>query len=344
MDRDATPNLMPRFKIKDIASISGLSPSTVSRVINNSDKVKMQTRKAVVDAIRKLGHNDKGLSGPDNVIGLILGDMRNPYYSNIVFTLQEILIREGYMLMQFNSTYDESKELQFIDFTAHAAFSGLILISALNSELLREKIESLSCPVVLLDRIIQNYTGHAVIQDNFHGGYLAANHLIELGYPSIAYIAGPTQSTSSMKRLEGFMQALRNYYIPFNEENLWYGDLTLECGTSIGWEYIRELKNRPKAVVIGNDLMAIGFMDACHNAGVLIPDHLSLVSFDDIPFAALKAFEITTIRQPVMEMCKAAADTMLTAIRNPNTSPIRVILEPELVIRSTTAPYIPEIL
>lgn len=278
----------------------------------------------------------------NKIIGLILGDVQNPYFAEIIYRLQNLLFQRNYMLMQFSSSYIEEKELQFIEFCEHAHFAGLILLSALDSNTLRERIKALPFPVVLLNRFISNLNCSTVVQDNFQCGYLAANHLLGLGHPRIAFIAGPKNSTSSMKRLEGFRQALTNCFLPVEEEEIYYGNLTLEDGLRIGEEYVKERKRHPKAVIIGNDMMSIGFMDACHRAGVQIPKDLSIVSFDDIRLSSLSCIDLTTIQQPVPDMCEATVEAIFRALEKPDARAVRIILSPKLVVRSTTDYYCPD--
>lgn len=273
-----------------------------------------------------------------NIIGLILGDIRNPYYAEIAYQLQNLCFKKNYILMQFSSSYIEEKEFQFIEFCEHAKFAGLILLSALDSDTLYQKIKKLPFPVILLNRFIPNFNGYTIMQDNFQCGYLAANHLLELGFTKIAFIAGPANSTASMKRLDGFRQALSNCFIPFDPDEIYYGNLALEDGLRIGTEYVKDLPNRPKAVIIGNDMMAIGFMEACQNAHVKIPEQLSIVSFDDIRIASLKNIALTTVRQPIFDMCNATAEALFNSIEHPDLKPYRIILSPELIVRSTTGP------
>ena len=336
---------MKRYTVRDIAAKTHLSPATVSRVLNNFEGVREETRNIVYDAMRELEQDSQfAFSLPGgiqhgNVIGLILGDIRNPYYAEIAYTMQGLLNEKEYLLMQFNSSYDETKELNFMDSCEKLHFAGLIMISTLGTEKLKERINKLPFPVVLINRFIQDYVGPTVLQDNFQSGYIAASHLIELGFPEIAFIAGQKNSTASMKRLEGFQQALQNYYIPLEEKNVLYGELTLESGRSLGEMYLKDRANRPKAIVIGNDLMAIGFLDACDAAGVRIPADISVVSFDDIEFASLKRINLTTVRQPVKAMCKAAAEMMIHTLAQTPDLIDRVILEPELIVRATTDRY-----
>lgn len=275
------------------------------------------------------------------VIGLILGDVRNLYYSEIIFHLQNIFFQHNYMLMQFTSLYNEDRELEFLEFCEQANFAGLILLSALDSKVLQEKIEALPFPVIVLNRFIKNFDGYTIVQDNFKCGYLAATHLLELGHPRIAFLAGPQNSTSSMRRLEGFRQAMQNCYIPIEESEIYYGDLTIDNGIRIGSHYLKDLPQHPKAIIIGNDLMSIGFLEACDRAHVTVPDQLSIVSFDDISFSALQRFSLTTVRQPIEDMCEAAATALLNAIFHPDCAPYRTILAPKLVVRSTTCQYQP---
>ena len=216
-------------------------------------------------------------------------------------------------------------------------FAGLILITA-QEEKIEEKLKMMDIPKVLVNRILPSYTGDSVLIDNFQAGYLAVMHLIELGHRHIGFIKGPGVSSASSQRFAGYRQAMQNYGLPFEENFVFESDLKLETGRSLADAFCK-LEKHPSAMVIVNDMTAIGFMDGCRNAGIRIPEDLSIVSFDNIAMASMYGIELTTISQHVDEMGEKAAHLMLKQLNDRDAKPERIIMEPTLIVRKTTCEH-----
>ena len=336
-----------KYTIADVAKKAGVSPSTISRVLNNRAGVGPELRQRVLEFINELDYKPNTLArslikGRINIIALIFGDVRNPFYADLAFHIQKILNENGYMVMVFNSEYETEKEIEFIDLACQFNFAGLILITAQSVEL-QEKLKQVELPVVLVNRILGDYTGDMVFMDNFQAGYIATKHLIDLGHKSFAFLSGHIASSSVKQRYEGFSQVLKNYQIPFDEKRHFFnGDLKLESGYAVGKIYVENLAELPSAIVVSNDMMALGFIGYCREHNVQIPEMLSVVSFDNIIFASLHDIRLTAIDQQVQKMSEHAARLILRRIEDPEAEPERIILEPKLIVRGTTAPYNPD--
>ena len=163
-------------------------------------------------------------------------------------------------------------------------------------------------------------------------------HLIELGHRHIGFIKGPGVSSASSQRFAGYRQVMQNYGLPFEENFVFESDLKLETGRSLADDFCK-LEKRPSAMVIVNDMTAIGFMDGCRNAGIRIPEDLSIVSFDNIAMASMYGIELTTISQRVDEMGAKAAHLMLKQLNDKDAKPERIIMEPTLIVRKTTCEH-----
>ncbi|RDY27349.1 LacI family DNA-binding transcriptional regulator, partial [Lachnotalea glycerini] len=271
-----------KYTIADISEMLGVSKATVSRSITGAPGVSDALRDKVLKLVEEVGYQPntvaRGLStGKLNIIALILGDMRNPFYADLAFGIQKLLTAHNYMVMIFNSEYDSKRELEFIQLTEQFHFAGLILITAQNKEI-SDKLKQLNLPKVLVNRIFPDYDGDSVLTDNFQAGYEAALHLIELGHKEIGFIAGHLYSSAATHRFEGYRQALRNYSLPFFEEYVFHSDLKMETGYELSKSFLA-LKKRPTAMLCINDMTSLGFMDGCKEAGIRFPDDLSLVSF-----------------------------------------------------------------
>lgn len=335
-----------KYTIADVAQKAGVSRSTVSRVLNNKPGVGPALREKVLAFIKEIDYRPSTLAqglinGRINIIGVVFGDVRNPFYADLQFHIQKILNENGYMVMSFNSEYDSAKEKEFIELACGFNFAGLILLTA-QSEEMENLLPEIQIPTVLVNRTFSSYKGDTVFLDNFQAGYMVTKHLIELGHPSIAFISGHMSSSASLQRYQGYLQALKVYQLPFEEATqLFIGDLKLETGYHIAEEYLERLNSLPSAVVVSNDYMAIGFIDCCRERGVPIPGRISVASFDNISVATLRGIGLTTIDQHCQEMSLQAARLILRRIQHPDAAPERVILEPELVIRGTTGVYDP---
>ena len=329
------------YTITDIARTLQVSTASVSRALSGAPGVSQKLRERITSFCDEIGYLPASVSRnahaeKPNIIALILGDVRNPFYANLAFAIQKRLMNSKYMTVVFNSEYNEVKELEFIDIAEQFGFSGLMLITA-QSEAISQKLSETRLPKVLVNRILPHYNGDSVLTDNFQAGYEAALHLITLGHERIGFIAGPENSSASAQRFDGFRQAMRNYSLPVRREFIWHSDLKLETGQKLARNFLA-LSERPSGIVSVNDMTSLGFIAGCKKAGLSIPEDLSLISFDDIPIASLYDIQLTTISQHGEEMGLTAADLMLRRLEHPDREPERVIMKPRLIVRSTTGP------
>ncbi len=330
------------FTIGDVAEMLGVSRASVSRALSGAPGVGSDLRKKIIDFTNKIGYKPNSLArslsrGYMDIVGLVFGDIRNPFYADLTFCIQKELEQHGYTVMLFNSEYDANKELQFLNIAKELCLAGVILFTAQN-DMKKEQFDKLNMPIVFVNRSLEWSDYDAVLMDNFKAGYIAAMHLIELGHQRIGFVGGQTVSSTSRQRFNGFKQALDNCYIPFNESHCLSGDLKMETGYKLAHEFF-SLPSPPSAVVITNDFMSLGFIDGCFNQGIDIPEHLSVVSFDNIGFSKMSKIGLTTISQHSTEMGEAAARLMVERIEMSDSPHKKIILEPELIVRNTTKEY-----
>ena len=333
-------SVLKKLTIREIATKADVSRSTVSRVLSGHPNVNAETRTLVQSVMKELNYIPNRLAqglvtGKLNVVGLVVGDIRNQYYSEMTRAIQEVLNERGYMVVLCDSAYSPEKEVDFLNVARELRFASIIMTSVIDNEGLISNLRQLPCPVVLLNRYLQSYRTDVVSFDNFQGGYQAAKHLIDLGHRYIRALLGPALSTSTIDRERGFRQAFADHGIDLAEDAFVYGDLRFETGHEFGLSLIRE-KQRPTAIFGGNDFMAMGVIKAFVDNGLKVPDDLSVVGFDDIPMAELSAVPLTTVRQPQVEMGRQAAQLVLERISGNKSLPRRVIFDAELVIRGST--------
>lgn len=331
-----------KYTITDVADMLGVSRATVSRALNGTSGVGPELREKIVAFADEIGYRPNTLArslskGRVNIVGLVFGDVRNPFYSELTFYIQRALEKYGYTVMIFNNEYDLEREARSIETAKELCLAGLILFTVVTN-MEEEQLRAMNIPIVFVNRTLEFQNYDSVLLDNFRAGYIATMHLIELGHKRIGFVKGHQRSSVTIQRFEGYRQALKNYYLTLQEEDIFSGDLKMRKGYEIAEEFFAR-RQRPSALLIGNDLMALGFMDWCKEHGVEIPKELSIVSFDNIDFSALHGFELTTISQKVEEMGEKAAELMVRRIEEPEAEYRRIILEPKLIVRNTTREY-----
>ncbi|MDR3588958.1 MAG: LacI family DNA-binding transcriptional regulator [Negativicutes bacterium] len=331
-----------KLTIKDIAKKSGHSCSTVSRVLNDSpfvsEKTRARVKKVIEDMDFRPNHVARGLvKGQMNIVVCIIGDRWNPFYAELFSAAEEVLNREGFLAVLCYTNYEPVKEEKYLEAALENNFAGVIMVTAPETQQLAENLAKLDCPVVLANRYLASVPTDVVLMDNYHGGYIATRHLIDLGHRRIAHWAGPDNSTASRDRVRGYREAMREAGLEVREGDILKGNL-LE---SEGYQFACELLNNPRdvtAVFCGNDMMASGVVRAYSEHGKRIPQDMSVIGFDDSPVAVSGPVKLTTVRQHPEAMGQTAADLVLNRMTNKDQPHRKVVFSPELVVRDSAAP------
>lgn len=335
------------YTITEVAEELGVSPATVSRAMNNTPGVSKALRDKILRFVEEVGYRPNSIAqslsrGRSNMIALILGDIRNPFYADLAFHIQKNLEEHAFVVTTLNSEYDYRKELQFIELASSNHYGGIILVTV-NSEQANKYINTIDMPVLLVNRVTEDYHGPFVVTDNFQAGYIAARHLINLGHKDIGFLSGHHKSSSaSYQRFIGYKQALNNYCLTFNER---FCSFDLNWNMDTGFAAAKKIfenttsSQRPSAYLMANDLLALGFMDYCEIHSIHIPDDLSIISFDDIDYSALHRIQLTTVSQHADKIAESASQIMVELLTDPPESPRRKIIEPTLIVRNTTKQF-----
>jgi len=330
--------------IKDVAEKAGVSTTTVSHVINKTRFVSDDLAKRVGDAVRELDYQPSGLARSlrtkaSGTIGIVIPDSTNPFFAEVVRGIEDYCYEHGYSVFLCNSDGAPDKEYHHLKLLREKGVDGFVLVSAGDDRESLELLDKGKIPKVIIDRQVESINTDSVLIDNFKGGYMATIHLLELGHTRIGCITGPSQVTPSGQRLEGFNQALLEHGIVIDDEMVVTGDFRSKSGG----ECLRRLmqaKEPPTAVFACNDIMAIGALAAARDLGYEVPDQLSIVGFDNIDMASLVIPKLTTIAQPTHELGETAAKLLLQRIlKGTHKEDVRIILEPTLVIRDSSAPH-----
>lgn len=345
----------PRKKhatLSDIAEAVGVAAMTVSRVVNGVGYVSDETRDKVLKAVAELNYRRNGLARSlkrqsTETVGLVLGDISNPYSTELARGVREALLSEGFNLFICISEHGADEDIVAFEALAGHNVDGIIVATRSNQrgdKYLRRLINS-NVPVVGIGRDLRDGNVDVVLPDNLKGGFDATKHLLDLGHRRIAFIGASLGSGANLRRLQGYLKALDDQAIEVDERLIvGQSDGTTEVvGYSteeIGFEAmlrLLELPDPPTAVFARNDLTAIGAMRAISNAGLRIPDDIAIVGFDDIPLAARMAPPLTTVRQPTRLEGKLAVEMLLERIKSLQQIRRRErILDCELVVRGSS--------
>jgi LacI family transcriptional regulator len=331
--------------IKDVAKLAGVSTATVSHVINGTRYVSQELHTRVTEAMERLKYHPNRLaqslrSGETKSIGLIVPDNSNPFFGEVARLCEDIGFQNGYNVILCNSGDSLEKEAAYINMLIAKQIDGVIFISTGSDSGALRELARLEIPVVITDRDAPDLNCDRVLVNNQHGGYQATRYLIELGHQRIACISGPEKLDTSQQRVKGYRRALKEAGLAAIPEYLVRGDFRFQSGEEV-MQQLLQVDPPPTAVFACNDLMAIGALRALHQAGLQVPEQLSLISFDNIPFSSAVIPALTCIAQPVEELARTSMKLLLDHIKNTDRKrkPRRVILDPSLVERDSCAPF-----
>ncbi|MDR1929513.1 MAG: LacI family transcriptional regulator [Treponema sp.] len=326
--------------MKDVARLAGVTQPTVSHVINGTASISKAVSDKVLEAIETLNYRPNELArglktNTSRTIGIVTPDITNSYYACIAKEIEILLIKRGYIAFLSNTDYNKESEQALVDKLLRYNVDGvLILCEFLNRKPLKY-LESYDIPVVFLDDEPVDHAGCMISTENEQGGYLAAKHLIDRGRRRIAYLGEKVSLFPLRMRYEGYRMALMESNIP-HDKDLMILDNDMVYNFSKGLKYGKGiLTKKPDAVFASTDIIAIGFMRACADAGIKIPDDIAIVGYDNIPLASLMTPALSTVTQSVEDIASNAVEQLFLQI-NKQPYEKNIILEPRLVIRKTT--------
>ncbi len=332
-----------KLTIKDIARLSGVSPTTVSKVINSKDHdIGEATKIRVKEIIKEYGYTPNIVARSlvtkkTNTIGIIIPDIRNPFFPELIRGAEDTAHLLGYNLIICNTDDDPDKEKIYLDILKKKMVDGIIFTASSSQSF--HQTNGFEIPTVVVDRDIktENIIGRIIV-DNIKGGYLAAEHLIERGCKKIGFISGDKESLPSTERYTGYERALENNGYKNYEQLCRFGSFKSE----FGYEAAKELlENHPDidGLFCASDLIAIGAMKAATEKGMQIPADIKIVGFDDIYISKYLNPELTTIRQPIYQIGERAAKMLIASLKSKRQNVDEEkfdILDTELIIRKST--------
>ncbi|TXY07796.1 substrate-binding domain-containing protein [Vibrio mimicus] len=326
--------------MKDIARLAGVSTSTVSHVINKSRFVSDEIAERVNNAAQQLNYAPSALArslkmNRTQTIGMLVTTSTNPFFGEVVKGVERSCYHKGYNLILCNTEGDNQRMKASINTLLQKRVDGLLLMcSTLEGERLDVFDRYPDIPVVVMDWGPILFASDKIQDNSLQGGYMAAKHLIECGHREIGCITGPLIRHQAQMRYEGYKRALSEKGIAINPD--WIVESDFECeGGYNAFEKLCERGKLPSALFVCNDMMAMGVIQAANQRGLRVPDDLSLIGYDDVHIAKFMSPALTTIHQPKYRLGKAAIDTLLYRLENPDTTAQVVQLEPTLVVRGS---------
>ncbi|MBN1304697.1 MAG: LacI family DNA-binding transcriptional regulator [Anaerolineales bacterium] len=326
--------------IKDVARKAGVSSATVSRVLTGKPHVRNTLIDRVMKAVEELHYRPSRVARSlreqkSHIIGLIISDIMNPFFTSLVRAVEDFASQEGYTVFLCNSDENVEKEEQYISVLAGENIAGLLITPAKEQCCSCKALIEEGIPVVTFDRRIANAEVDTVMVDNVMGAYQAVNHLIAVGHERIAAVTASEDRTTGRERLEGYRKALKSSHLPLDEDLIFTGAPKKEAGRELARK-IMQLPFRPTAIFCGNNLLTMGVWGYLQEAECRIPEDCALVSFDDLDWYTLTKPTITAVRQPVYELGKTAAELLFERIKG-KTYPVKdILLEPKLIVRESS--------
>ena len=334
------------YTIHDVARLSGVSIATVSAVVNKKSGVSPALTERVLKAVEALDYHPHQVARSLRVrrtmtIGMVIPDIMNPFYAEVVRGAQDETKNKGYSLILCDSNEDFGQEQSNLSTLYSRRVDG-VLLAPTSAHAAQDRLTRRWFPIVFIDRIPPGFVGTAVITDNYLGAREATRHLISLGHKHIAIITGRLDLSNGIERLEGFRKALQEAGLPLRDDHLQRGDFQVQSGYVCGLNLLQS-PVRPTAVFSCNNKMTLGLMQALNKMSVACPQNVSVVGFDDFEWSANFSPRLTTVAQPTREMGLQAMRVLLKRISQQGTpdngkQDTVITLKPELRVRDSTAP------
>jgi len=328
-----------KYTITEIANLCNTSPATVSRVLNNPVLVAAPLRERIEQKMKEVGYKPNPFASRLSSksrwgLALFVFDILNPFFALIVRKISHLAMEQGIPLTICDTENNPEKEKIYLDYLLDNKIGGVIFAEGISIPTI-ERAQKFT-KTVLIDRHSQEGKISEVSSDNYSGGKQATEYLLQLNHRNIGFIGGPKNWPSADDRLAGYRDALEKHHIPFRSEMVFQGDLQFESGVA-AIEYFLTLSQWPTAIFSANDQMAFGVMSKANSLNISIPEDISLIGFDDIPFYSLYNTKLTTMRQDIQALCDNAFDVLMKKFNNDsdNEEEKRIVIPTKLKIGET---------
>jgi len=334
--------VVKKVTIKVIAKTAGVSPATVSRVLNNKKNVRPEIAERVRGIIKALDYHPnevaRGLvKGRINTFGVVVPDIDNPFFSKICKAIQNTVMKTGSPVFLYNTDGILDREKEIFKELASKLINGIFLVAPrMPAKDIRNLSKELGVYPVVVDARVENYRLSAVWVDNVTAFIEATEYLIANGHRRIGFIAGPLNVANSKDRFNGYLVGLQNHGIEKSASLIYESDFTIAGGHKAARYIFEGATVPPTAVICSNDLMAIGVLSYLRDRGIEVPGEVSVVGCDDIDVASSLYPPLTTVIQPIYELGVTAAQLMLRYTLTDDLPP-NSILHAKLVVRESTS-------
>jgi DNA-binding LacI/PurR family transcriptional regulator len=336
--------------IKDIARITGVSHSTVSRALGGNSLISEATSTRIRKVAREMGYQPSAAArslktNQTKVIGVIVNSIDDPFFSEILFGIEDAAQQAGYSLFIGASQYDPIREQNIVQTMMEQRTDGVIICSSSFSADKGRQLLANGFPVVVVNYKANENFNYSIYHDDVDGSQQLTRHLLALGHRKIAYLGNSKSGRTSLDRLTGFKKEMRKAGVKINPAYVF----EVEGGEpALGKEslhYFMSLSDRPTAIMCFNDMLAIGFLHACRQAGIRVPEDLSVTGFDNISLSAYTSPPLTTLDQPKYSIGNESAQLLLellgNKIENQNNMHKEKVLKGSLLVRSSTSAPLP---
>jgi DNA-binding LacI/PurR family transcriptional regulator len=327
----------------DVAARAGVSVATVSRALSGDPKrVSAPALQRIIDAAEELDYIPNNLArnmraGSTRILGLIISDIGNPFFTAVARGVEDVAQRHGYSLVLSNTDENPDREAASLGVMAAERAAGVIIATTNENGTALRRSADLGMAIVAIDRHIVDLPTDSVVVDNEGASYEAVRHLVRLGHRRIAIVGGPHDADTARDRMRGHERALREARITVEPELVCRGDFR-EAAALTMTRSLLDLPEPPTAIFAVNNLTTIGVLGALRERGVDVPGEVSVVGFDDIPTAELLDPPLTVVQQPTYRVGARAADLLIRRLREPGAPVKEVVLSARLVVRGSTAP------
>ena len=329
--------------IKDVAREAGVSVGTASQALRASPAVREATRQRVLAVAKRLRYQPSALARGlvtrrTHTVGLLISDIANPFFIRAVRAVEDAAQENGYNVILCNTDEDPAKETQYLQVLMEKRVDGIILATTGGSLQAVRDVRWRGIPLVLFDRELTSLATDTVKVDGVLGGRLATEYLLGLGHRRIAIIHGPLVRSTGIERLQGYLAALKTAGIRPIPELIREGNFKPDSGRALTRQLL-DTSPPPTALFCTNNLMTVGALQTLGERGVRMPSDLSLVGYDDMEWWRLTHPPLTTVGQPVYDLGREAMRLLLAQIgRVKGRRRQRVVLKPELILRSSCGP------
>ncbi|MEH7385793.1 LacI family DNA-binding transcriptional regulator [Bacillus sp. JJ1521] len=319
--------------IRDVAKLAGVSVATVSRVLNNQGYVHEDTRKNVEQAIQSLNYQPNAVARSlfkktSKTIGFIIPDITNPFFPQLVKTVEETLSKAGYSILLFNSDEQLENELKLIEIMISKYVDGIIIVS---NTLKKEHLKNVKVPIVALDRVISRDIP-SISLNNYEGAREAVRYLLSKGCSHIAHLQGPKDIHVADERLRGYIDELQEHK---KSTYIYVGNYDLKTSMK---STMKLLSEHPEVdgIFAGNDIMAVGAIKAITELGLQIPNDIKVIGFDGIEWGIAITPELTTMEQPIYKLGEKSVELLLELMTGTYTGQKHYVFDANLIERRST--------